>query len=134
MFLFKLLAHTVGFIVIFMCSRTFIKWRYGRLYAESCKVEIFTFVFVVYVGLQFEVLGFLVLYFVGVQYRLRSLVREFGPVIQDKVTEETAEKTQNQQQKEKKDKKVESKTKETHIVLDPSLPIKQNEQEQKFFI
>lgn len=133
MFLFNLLAHTVGFLVIFLCSRTFIKWRYGRLYADACKVEIFTFVFVVYVGLQFSALSFLVLYFVGVQYRLRSLVREFGPVTQDKASEESVEKTLSQQQlKEKKAKKVEPKTQETQSNAELSLPIQQ--QEQKFFI
>lgn len=133
MFLFNLLAHTVGFLVIFLCSRTFIKWRYGRLYAEACKVEIFTFVFVVYVGLQFAPLSFLVLYFVGVQYRLRSLVREFGPVIQDKSAEEPADKTQNHQQsKEKKAKKIEPITKENQLIAEPTLPVQQ--QEQKFFI
>lgn len=133
MFLFNLLAHTVGFIVIFFCSRTFIKWRYGLLYAEACKVEIFTFVFVVYVGLQFAALSFLVLYFVGVHYRLRSLVREFGPVVQDKTAEEPADKTQSQQQsKEKKVKKIEPKIEETQLVAKPSLPLQQ--QEQKFFI
>ena len=133
MFLFSLLAHAVGFLLVFLCSRTYIKWRYGRLYAEACKVEIFTFVFVVYVGLQFAALIFLVLYFVGIQYRLRSLVREFGPVIQEKATEEQAEKRQCQQpSKEKKVKKSEPKTQETQLSSEPSLPV-QN-QEQKFFI
>lgn len=132
MFLLEFIGHCFGFLVIAYLSKLYIHHRFGRLYQEACKVEIITFVFVVYVGLQFFALLAVVIFFVGVEHRLRSLVREFGPVKMEPASEETSNK-----KSDNKNQHVQKVNKEKPTKREPSKPSVNEQpksQEQKFFI